>query len=290
MSAWAIIPQPRLERGYIIGVLVIGFGICVIGTTVSYSLNISLWLGLLGVAALYGSFILPPRVLTFLQHRRTLYQEERRKVEEEKREKLKKQQTQEERRRKEAEELAERRRMETEELAALAKWKEFHESKTMDDISRMTGTHFEEFLAKLVSKMGYTDIRLTPANDQGGDVLCISPSGASVVIQAKRWAGKVGNGAVQELLGAMLHYDRAEGMVVTNNSFTEAARELAQKDSRVTLRDGRWLEAQIKRFLPIEIPGFNWGDYNRQVRDYRPARARGKRNSKFGRYWRRRRY
>src|SRR5260370_9647500 len=114
MSAWAIIPQPRLERGYIIGVLVIGFGICVIGTTVSYSLNISLWLGLLGVAALYGSFILPPRLLTFLQHRRTLYQEERRKVEEEKREKLKKQQRQEERSGKEAEELAERLRMEIE--------------------------------------------------------------------------------------------------------------------------------------------------------------------------------
>jgi len=78
-------------------------------------------------------------------------------------------------------------------------------------------------------------------------------------------------------------------MVVTNSTFTEAARELAKKDPHITLLDGRWLEEQIRKFLPPEIPGFNWGDYNRMVKDYKPARG-GKRNSKFGRYRRRRWY
>ncbi len=165
---------------------------------------------------------------------------------EEEREKLRKQKEDEERRRKEAEESA-----------ARAKWKMYYESKTMDEVSRMKGTEFEKFLARLFSRMGYTDLTLTPTNDQGGDLLCLSPSGARVVIQAKRWKGTVGNSAVQELLGAMLHYDRAEGMVITNSTFTVAACELAKKHSGIALRDGRWLEKQIKKFLPPEIPEFS---------------------------------
>lgn len=134
----------------------------------------------------------------------------------------------EEHRRKEEEEL----RRKEEELAAQVKWKAYHESKTMADIGKMSGTQFEEFLARLFARMGYTEIRLTETNDQGGDLLCLSPSGVRLVIQAKRWRNSVGNGAVQELLGAMLFYDRDEGMVVTNSTFTVAAIKLAGKQRR----------------------------------------------------------
>lgn len=176
------------------------------------------------------------------------------------------------------------------ESAARARWRMYYESKTMDEVSRMSGTEFEEFLARLFSRMGFTDIRLTPpTNDQGGDLLCLSPSGTSIVIQAKRWKGTVGNAAVQELLAAMLYYDRAEGMVVTNSKFTEAARELAKKTSRIALCDQRWLEEQIKKFLPREIPDFSWEVYSMVVKDYTPARVGGKRKYK-PRHYRRRRW
>jgi HJR/Mrr/RecB family endonuclease len=178
----------------------------------------------------------------------------------------------------------EQRRKAERESAARLKWRLFHESKTMDEVSRMTGIQFEEFLVRLFSRMGYRDITLTATNDQGGDLLCLAPSGARAVIQAKRWQGTVGNAAVQELLGAMLYYDRAEGMVVTNSTFSAAARELAKKDSRITLRDGRWLAEQIERFLPPEIPEFDWEGYNRIVKDWQPFRASGTRRSKAPRY------
>ena len=166
------------------------------------------------------------------------------------------------------------RRKVDQESAARLKWRLFHESKTVDEVSRMTGRQFEEFLARLFSRMSYRDITLTPTtNDQGGDLLCLTPSGARAVIQAKRWKGSVGNRAVQELLGAMLNYGRTEGMVVTNSTFTKAARELAMKDSRVAIRDGQWLTEQITQFLPPEIPEFNWEEYNRVVKDWQPFRS-----------------
>jgi hypothetical protein len=185
-------------------------------------------------------------------------------------------------------EEGERQRKEAEETAARALWRLFYESKTMDDISRMTGRQFEEFLARLFSRMGYRDVTLTPTNDQGGDLLCTSPTGSRVVVQAKRWKGTVGNGAVQELLGAMLHYDCAEGMVVTNSTFTAAAHELAKKDPRISLGDRRWLEEQIKMFLPASTPEFSWEEYNRVVKGWQPPRAGGARRAKSRRYWRRR--
>src|SRR5438132_6669600 len=67
----------------------------------------------------------------------------------------------------------ERARKEAEEAACRTIWRIYHESKTMDDVSRMSGTQFEEFLARLFSHMGYTEISLTPPNDQGGDLLCL---------------------------------------------------------------------------------------------------------------------
>ena len=169
--------------------------------------------------------------------------------------------------RKQIEEEQQRRR-EAAESAARTRWKLFYESATMEEISRMSGRGFEEFLARLFAGMGYTELSLTPTtNDQGGDVLCRSPSGAGVVIQAKRWKGNVGNAAVMELLGAMLHYGRAQGMVVTNSRFTDPARELAKKDSRITLCDGRWLNEQIARFLPAQVPEFTWKEFNGVVKN-----------------------
>jgi restriction endonuclease Mrr len=211
-------------------------------------------------------------------------------LEEDERERVRRQNEEEERERiRKQNEEEERRRSEAEEAAARAKWVQFHESKTMDEVSRMTGREFEEFLKRLFTRMGYTNISLTPANDQGGDLHCLSPSGIRTVVQAKRWQGSVGNGAVQELLGAMLMYDCTEGIVVTNSSFTGAARDLAGRDSRITLRDGRWLEEQIKSFLPSEIPEFSWDEYNRVVKDYRLGRTSRPRSSRFRRYWSRRR-
>jgi len=49
----------------------------------------------------------------------------------------------------------ERKRKEAEESAAREKWRQYFESKTMIEISQMNGRQFEEFLARLFSRMGF---------------------------------------------------------------------------------------------------------------------------------------
>jgi HJR/Mrr/RecB family endonuclease len=181
----------------------------------------------------------------------------------------------------------ERQRKEAEEAAARAKWEAYFEAKTMDEVSGMKGTEFEEFLARLFSRMGYIDVKLTPTNDQGADLVCQSPRGQRIAVQGKRWNSAVGNDSVQEVLGAMKYYSCAVGMVVTNSTFTRAARELAKK-AGIELCDGRWLEEHIKKYLPPEIPEFDWGEYDRIVKNYQPVRDGRAKGSKARRYWRQR--
>lgn len=159
----------------------------------------------------------------------------------------------------------ERQRRQAEEDAARNAWNAFFESKTMEDITSMSGFEFEKFLARLLPHLGYGGIILTPVNDQGGDILCTSTSGDAVVVQAKRWKGSLGNSVVQELLGAMLHYGCVRGMIITNSRFTVAAKTLAGKDPRILLCDGCWLEEQIHRYIPAEVPPFDWERYKNEV-------------------------
>ena len=64
--------------------------------------------------------------------------------------------------------------------------------------------------------------------DQGADIIARKGE-RNIIIQAKRYSGAVGNKAVQEVVGAILFYGGTEGCVVTNSTFTPAARALAEK-------------------------------------------------------------
>jgi restriction system protein len=153
-------------------------------------------------------------------------------------------------------------------------WRAHYKTRSFDDVSLMTGREFEEFLARLFEQMGYSDIRMTPANDQGGDLVCVSPIGTSTVVQAKRWKGPVGNGAVQEVLGAMRHYGCDEGIVVTNSTFTSAATRLAAGCSDVTLRDRQWLEERMREWEPTSVPEFQRDRFEELIEGWRQMTKR----------------
>jgi HJR/Mrr/RecB family endonuclease len=108
------------------------------------------------------------------------------------------------------------------------------------DCSKMSGVEFEIYLSGLLRQLGFTDIRNTPTtNDQGADLLA-KRNGRTVVIQAKRYGSPVGNGAVQQVVGALHFYSGDEGWVVTNSTFTRSAKELAQRTG-IKLIDGHEL-------------------------------------------------
>jgi restriction system protein len=97
---------------------------------------------------------------------------------------------------------------------------------TIFDIDLMTGLEFEQFIAKLFEKKGYT-VEVTKASgDQGIDVIA-EKGGTKIGIQAKCYSGTVGNSAVPEAVAGKQFYRCDKAMVITNNYFTPSATELA---------------------------------------------------------------
>ena len=99
--------------------------------------------------------------------------------------------------------------------------------KLIDDIDHMKGSEFENYLGKLFELEGYTIEKITHSNDQGGDLI-IKRFDKKIVIQAKRWNGKVPNKAIQEVVAAKAHYSCDEAWIVTNSNLTRQAHELAK--------------------------------------------------------------
>ena len=117
---------------------------------------------------------------------------------------------------------------------------------TIEMIDRMDPYRFEHLVGMLYAALGYQVEETPRGSDQGADVF-ISKGGERMVIQAKLYSQPVGNKAVQEAIAARSHFGCARCAVVTNNTFTPAARELAAT-SDVDLVDRAQLTGMLERF------------------------------------------
>ena len=105
----------------------------------------------------------------------------------------------------------------------------------------MSGEEFEVYVSKILSKMGFCNIGLTKGSgDQGVDILA-EKDRIKYAIQCKRYSSPVGNKAVQEVFAGVSFYHCHIGVVVTNNYFTNAAKELAYENG-VVLWDKDFLD------------------------------------------------
>jgi len=97
------------------------------------------------------------------------------------------------------------------------------------EIDRMNGPTFEQFLAVLVRQLGYQVEVVGRTGDFGAD-LVVARDGVRCAVQAKqRFKQTVGIKAVQEVVGSLPHHRCQRGLVVTNQRFTGAARQLAKE-------------------------------------------------------------
>jgi len=113
------------------------------------------------------------------------------------------------------------------------------------DLRNLSGVEFEIWVSKILKENGFTDVRGTPATgDQGADLIA-KKDDKTIIIQAKRYKGSVGNKAVQEVIGAVQFYSGDVGWVITNSIFTTSAKDLAYKGN-VKLIDGKMLEDVAK--------------------------------------------
>ncbi|QGM93713.1 hypothetical protein F7D13_06545 [Methylocystis rosea] len=98
----------------------------------------------------------------------------------------------------------------------------------------MTPIEYEHYCAEELKRSGW-DARVTTASrDQGVDVIA-QKSGIRLAVQCKLYRSPVGNKAVQEVVAARAHEAAAYGIVVSNNSYTPAAQELARTNNVILL-------------------------------------------------------
>jgi restriction system protein len=93
--------------------------------------------------------------------------------------------------------------------------------------SAMSGTEFEDYVARVVRSCGVPVIMTSATGDWGVDII-VGRRPNRLAIQCKRQARPVGTSAIQEVVAGAPMQDCAKTMVVTNHEFTPAARKLAE--------------------------------------------------------------
>lgn len=98
----------------------------------------------------------------------------------------------------------------------------------------MSGETWERFLATQFKRHGYRVEMTKASGDQGVDLI-VHFDNVRLAIQAKGYAGSVGNSAVQEVVSGRLFYNCSHCAVIINSRFTKSARELAGKSNCILI-------------------------------------------------------
>lgn len=114
----------------------------------------------------------------------------------------------------------------------------------MYEIDRMSGGEFEVFLVSFFKKLDYQVKRVGSSKGDYGADLIISKNNLSIAVQAKRHNSSIGVDAVREVLGSLKIYNCSNGIVITNNYFTNQAKLLA-KVNNIKLWDRNYLMQKI---------------------------------------------
>src|SRR6516165_4370041 len=93
-------------------------------------------------------------------------------------------------------------------------------------IDQMPGLEFEEFVAAQLRTAGWSVTHTANTGDYGVDLIA-KKDGTRMAVQCKRQAKAVGVAAVQQVVSGALHHGCHQTVVVTNQAFTKAARQLA---------------------------------------------------------------
>lgn len=115
---------------------------------------------------------------------------------------------------------------------------------SITDIDTLTGIEFENLLEQLFMNLGYRVTTTKQSGDQGVDLI-LKKGDQTIGVQAKRSSTPIGNKAIQEITAGIHYYDLRRGMVITNNTFTSFAYDLA-RSTDIILWDRNKLMKQLE--------------------------------------------
>ena len=118
----------------------------------------------------------------------------------------------------------------------------------IETINILSGKEFEDLLIEQFKKLGYKTFNTPVTGDYGADIILETESKTRFIIQCKRFKSKVNLKAVQEVVGALAHFNGDIGIVITNNTFLNSAIKLADSND-VEL----WDNNKLMKFLTDDI-------------------------------------
>lgn len=112
----------------------------------------------------------------------------------------------------------------------------------------MSGHDYEHFCAQLLEKEGWEAKVTKGSGDQGVDIVA-TKSDLVLAIQCKKYSKPVGNKAVQEVYAARQYIGADAAAVISNNSYTKSAQELARANDVLLLHHD-----QIEKIFELLTP------------------------------------
>lgn len=139
---------------------------------------------------------------------------------------------------------------------------------------------FEELIATLVEKMGYTDVDVCGGPADGGVDIRATKTDEwghkhAVVIQAKRYKHRVPPSYIQQMAGVMKYAQCTDGLIITTSDFSPKAKQLAEHDHSLKLIDGNTL---VDKLVEHEV-GLKRGMY-KQIELIPSTATKAKANAK----------
>lgn len=109
----------------------------------------------------------------------------------------------------------------------------------------LSAEDFEAQVGRYFKSLGYVVRRVGQSGDHGVDLAVYTPGEGKWIVQCKRYSRRaVGEGAVRDLYGAMMHEHADRGFIFTTSTFSVHAREWAE-GKPIVLVDGEELVARL---------------------------------------------
>jgi restriction system protein len=116
----------------------------------------------------------------------------------------------------------------------------------LSTVDTMTGPAFERYVADLLRRSGCRRVRVSGGSgDMGADVTAYSPSGRRIVVQCKRYRGRLGSPDVQRFAGTARQIHGADEALLVTTGIPTAQAEKVAGLCHITLIDraalSRWI-------------------------------------------------
>lgn len=117
---------------------------------------------------------------------------------------------------------------------------------TLKQLDGMEGHRFEYACADILKMNGFKNVKVTQGSgDYGVDIIAYK-NGKKYAVQCKRYSHKLDNKPIQEVKAGLAYYNCDIGAVMTNQYFTEPAKELARING-VKLWDRNTLSKMLRK-------------------------------------------